>query len=411
MSVTGYKIITGWSIDRGRTYELDKTGTGTATITTVDTDGVLDPTNASSPFVGDIDPMKPAGIALQNPVTHAWTPLYRGFTSAFTFDLDVTEQVMTGKVDLIDALGILARIEVVPGAAGEASVPGGSEGDAFYDAQPVDDRIRAALADGQWPSALTDIFTGNVDVQGVGYAPRTTILSVIDDAADAEFPGVANRFVSKTGIVVFHGRKARFDPTNPQYGINHWHAGDLAAVNASPTTTAPISSLEFARDDTHLYNAVLATPQGIKDADIAGQLAKDTASITKYGVGSLSFENLLTLQGKDDGLDANQETKLFATYYKDNYADPRNRITGITFTPKAVGDIGAAPLWALMCGIELGDLITLTTTHPGGGGFSDDFYVEGIHYNADLQLPTPYTNVTLSLDLSPKAYYDTDPFT
>ena len=406
MSATRYRLVEGWSIDRGRSYELDKTDTGRARIRTVDQHGYLDPTNATSPFNGKLNPMKPGGISLQNPVTQAWHPLYRGFVSGYTYELDITEKVIRGEVALVDLLDVLARVEVVPGQAGVTD----TTGNITYEAQPVNDRIRAALADGQIPSALTDIFTGNVNDQQIKYPPRQTLLSVIDDACDSEFPGVANRFVSKTGIFTFHGRKARFNPTDPQYGISHWYAGDTAAVNGSPTTVAPISSLQFARDGEHLYNAVLATPQNIADADIAGQLVTDATSITDYGVRSLSFENLITSGGKDDGLNANQETKLFATYYVDNYKDPRNRISSVTFRPKAVGDTGAAPLWALMCGVELGDLLTITTTHPGGGGFNEDFYVEGIHYDADNLLQTPYTNVTLTLDLSPKAYYTTNPF-
>jgi hypothetical protein len=410
MSATGYKLVDGWTIDRGRNYELDKTSTGTATITTVDTTGTLDPTNSSGPFYGKLDPMNQAGIALQNPVTHAWSPLFRGFTSGLSYDLDITKKVLRGKIDLVDALDILSRAEMVPGQV-RTTPPNGSEGDIYYAAQPVNDRLRALLADGQWNPGLTEIYTGNVNTQQVGYPPRSTILAGIDDAADSEFPGVANRFISKHGYVVFHGRKARFNPTDPQYGIGHWYAGDTTAVNGNPTTIAPIASLEFARDGEHLYNAVLSTPQNIKAADIAGQLVTDATSIGQYGMRSLSFENLLTLSGKDDGLDANQETKLFATYYVDNYKDPRTRINSVTFKPKPVGDIGAAPLWALMCGVELGDLITITTTHPGGGGFDEDFFVEGIHYTADYQLPPPLTNVELTLDLSPRAYYDTDPFT
>lgn len=409
MSDNGYKLVDGWSIDRGRNYELDKMSTGTASLSTVDTTGKLDPTNGSSPFNGQLNPMKPAGIALQNPISKVFYPLFRGFTAAYSYNLDVTEKVIRGTIDLEDGLAVLARTEVIPGSAG-TTVPAGSEGNAFYAAQNVQDRIRAAIADGQWPAALTDIFTGNVNDQQVVYAPRSQILSVIQDGADSEFPGVANFYVSKTGLLTFHGRKARFNPTDPQYGIHHWFAGDTAAVTASPSTVAPLASLAFARDGEHIYNAVLATPQNIASTDIAGQSVTDTGSITTYGVRSLSFENLLTLSGENDGLDAKGETKLFAEFYVDNYKDPRTRISSVTFLPKAVTDPGAAALWDLMCRVELNDQITITTTHPGGGGFNDVFFVEGIHYTADYQLPPPLTNVTLTLDLSPASYYTTDPF-
>jgi len=408
MSTTGYQFTAGWTIDRGRSYELDKTATGSAVIRTVDMIGALDPTNPGSPFAGQLDPMQPGAIALQNPVTGGWSTLFRGFTAEYRFEVDVSEVVIRGEIELVDAFEILAATEVIPGDYGDAA-PADSKGDAWYAAQPVDDRIRAALEDANWPAVLTNIFTGNVWVQDVVYSPRSQILAVIQDAADAEFPGVANVFVSKDGIVTFHGRKARFNPTDPQYNINQWHVGDTAAYTAD-TNVAPLATLSFSRDKERIVNAAISTPQNIRDSEIEGQNVADATSIDTYGVRSLSFENLLTLRGKDDGLGANDETKLFSTYYVDNLKDPQNRITQMSFRPLQPSHPNAAALWSLMCEVEIGDLITVTTSHPGGGGFDDDFFVEGIHYTAE-PMNDEYPDITLTLDVSPRAFFDTDPFT
>src|SRR5581483_4630352 len=171
-------------------------------------------------------------------------------------------------------------------------------------AQQVDDRIKAALADGGWPDSdlLQNIFSGNVIVQDTVYPPRTQILSVIQDAADAEFPDVANFFMSKDGKATFHGRLARFNPS--AYGLGSWACGDLVAFNAASGTTALISSLLFARDKKDIINAAMATPQGIQDPDIRGQFAFDVASLETYGVNSWSAENLLTRSEDVTGLDA-----------------------------------------------------------------------------------------------------------
>lgn len=411
MSTLGYQLVTGWTIDRGRSYELDKTVTGQATITTVDSKGILDPTNPSSPFNGKLNPMKQAGIALQNPVTKAWSPLFRGFVAGYKFTVQPAETQLVGEIDLVDAFDPLAATEVVPGSFG-STVPAGSEGNVYYQPQQVNDRIKAALADAGWPATQTRIFSGNVAVQGTVYPPRTQILAVMQDAADAEFPGVANLYVAKDGTVTFHGRYARFNPTFPQYGIGHWYAGDSAAANANPSTVAPISGLSFGRDKERLVNASLATPQKIQSTDIAGQLVIDSGSISSYGTRSLSFENLITDHGDElsGSLTANQETKEYAQYYVDNYAQPQNRIDSITFVSRDPSDPLASALWKLMCGVEISDLITITTTFPGGGGFnSQDFFVEGIHYQATLGNAS-FPNLTLTLDLSPRAYYITSPF-
>ena len=58
-------------------------------------------------------------------------------------------------------------------------------------------------------------------------------------------------------------------------------------------------------------------------------------------------------------------------------------------------------MWDLITRVELGDVVTLTTSHPGGGGFSGDWYVEQIRYNVEPARPDMH-NVTLELEVSPE---------
>lgn len=405
-----------YTIRRGRADERSKTGTGTATISGIDLNGVLDPTNSTGPFYTLLDPVKQVSIYLQNPVTGGWSSIFRGFVSDWNYDLDVTENFTRFDIECVDALDIFADAEVIPDVAGN-TVPSESTGDVYYDPQAtVDDRIFAALADAalsvgvtEWPAGLMNIFSGNVAVQGTVYSSQTPLLQVLDDAADAEFPGVANRYVSKTGIFSFKGRLARFNPTDPTYGITTWKAGDEAAF-VGDSSTAVISGLKFTRGKTNLINAAIATPTGIADADIAGQFDSDAVSIAAFGARSISFPNLITQQGNETGTpDALDETKKFASYYVDNFKDPRNRVSQIVFRPQATSGARGAAVWALMCGVEISDRISLTTTHPGGGGFNEDFYVEGITYEV-VPMTASHPEVTLTLDLSPTAYFTTDPF-
>jgi hypothetical protein len=404
--------VNSWSIRRGRPTERDETGVGTATISGIDLNGVLDPTNTGGTYYGKLDPMKQAAVCLQNPVTSSWSTLFRGYVADLNFELDMTERYCSFDLDLVDALDILSDAEIIPDTAGN-TVPSESTGDVYYDGQQVDDRIFAALADAalsvgvtEWPSALMEIFSGNVAVQGTVYSSQTPILQVIQDAVNAEFPGgVANFYVSKSGVVTFHGRLARFDPTNPDYNITTWKAGDTAAFVAD-SATAVISGLKFTRGNTNLLNAAIASPNGIKDGDIAGQFAKDATSIGKYGGRSISFEGLITEEGDETGTpDALVETKKYAQYYVDNYKDPRTRVSQIVFRPQATSGARGTAVWALICGVELTDVVTLTTTHHGGGGFSEDFFVEGITYDCDTEGGAAFRNVTLTLDVSPTTYY------
>ena len=114
----------------------------------------------------------------------------------------------------------------------------------------------------------------------------------------------------------------------------------------------------------------------------------------------------MTAAGDDDRT-AEQETKLFAHYVVDNYATPRVRVGQLTVKARRPDSFNGAATWALLCGIDISDIVHLTTTHGGGGGFDDDFYVEGIHYQARPGGTIPY--VELTLDVSARAATTTDP--
>jgi hypothetical protein len=419
---SGYNVVGGWTVDRGRSKEMDKNQTGTATIDIVDQGGILDPTNVSSPFVDNIDPMKQGAVALQNPVTNVWSTIYRGF-SDWTYEIssDTGYKVLKGSIEMDDAFDLMSALEMTPGnrfgkkttnPIGPTQLLRQFSGDIQYaEGQQMYERINQALLNAGWPSSMKEIFTGNIFMQVTTYARRDQLITVILDAADAEFPGVANVYVAKDGKVTAHGRYARFDPFNPQYGINQWYAGDYAACQSS-SQYAPINKIVFRRSKQDIINVALALPKGVLDHEAPGNIIIDEESVGKYGWRSVQFEDLLTFEGivPGDNLTAVQETKLYGQYFVDNYAAPKTRITQLVFRPKWTEDFNAAALWGLMCDVEIGDVVTVKTTHPGGGGFgNEDFFVEGIHYSAKPMKANMH-DITLTLDVSPRAFYVLSPF-
>jgi hypothetical protein len=401
-------IVSSWSIDRGRSYELDTNSAGTAQITLIDTTGELDPTSFAYPF----EPMTPAAIALRNPVLGTDHTIFRGHVQRLSYDLYQNERYATVTVDLVDGLDRLAVMEMFPGGDwGE--LPPLNEGDVsfFADDQTsaTGHRINLLLDQANWPVGLREVFSGNVALQGVVYSRRTPVMTAIQDCADAEFPGVANFYIAKDGKATYHGRLARFIPADAQYHISTWRCGDMDAV-AADSTRALIFELGYDRDAEKVINSALATPQNILDANIAAHRVEDTGSIATYGTRAISFENLLTTDGYGYQTAADDACELFAQYYVTNYAQPRNRVNKITFKRVGPDDPYAANLWRLMCNVDISDIIRLKTTHHGGaGGFDEDFFVEGLHYNAN-PLSDEYVDVELTLDVSPRAYYDTNPF-
>jgi hypothetical protein len=411
-------IVSEYTIDRGRTYELDKTGTGTATITLIDRHGYFDPSNTGGPFYGQLDPMKQVAIGLHNPVTDTWSTIFRGFTSRWEYDMYPTENYATVSIECVDGMDVLAAAEMFQGFEGIGlawgdDVPAVNLPNVVFKADDqgaaVKVRIDKVLDQANWPGGLREIFTGNIKIKKAVYEPRSTVLRVIQDAADAEFPGVSNFYFQKDGRATFHGRFARFNPTDANYHISTWKVGDLAAVTGD-ATRAPIFSLAYDRDKEKIINHAVATPEGVPDDEILLCFDLDEDSINTYGYRSISFENLLTDGGHATGFDDVNECSLYAIYYINNYATPKTRVNTVTFKTSVGPDMSFSDrLWRVVCGVDISDRIDLVTTHHGGGGFNEHFYVEGVHYTAK-PLSDEYLDVECTLDLSPASHYDNNPF-
>lgn len=427
-----------FEIARGRTSELDKTGTGTARITTFDTDGTLDPTNTGSPYAGKLDPVKQAIIQIVNPyrlLAEADTsvyPLFRGYVDTWgDFEVHPSGRWIEGTVQLEDALALFAALQMMPGTHGDTP-PAGSEGDVYFPGGPngytagtfkhVDTR-QADVLDmigygeiGVTRGVLRDIFSGNVSMLEQLYARADEALGVLDDCADAETGGlVANRFIGKDGTYNFRGRFARFFPENAGYNINHWYLGGTPQAQADGNVVVISRLPAFRRSAQDIINASLAIPSGASDDDVPGNLVTDSASITQFGYRSRETPNLLTYQGHNDDLTpttAIEETRKFADYRTGNYKDPKTRVVQIEVTGLDPRHPLAPAVWDFLCEVELSDLVSLDTLglHPGGGGFDEDFFVEGIHYSCDPAPPPKYYEIVCTLDVSPRSLFDYNPF-
>lgn len=459
-TLTGVRV-RGYTIDRGRPNEFEKTGVGTATVRLVDRTGVFDPTNPAN--AAKVSPGRQANISLWNPTNSTWHTIFRGYVESWRYVLDQTRQYMELELQLTDGFAVLSRRQLRVGVDGAippydplvytpdqiAQFTELAEGNVIYGetvavsglptAGTVGDRILSILGDAEWPTVLAtnwigvapgtipDIFSGNVRLGPKAYAPGTSALDALWDAADGEFPGVANLFIAADGHLRFRGRQARFRPDVAQYGIERRTVGDPSAWG-SDTSVVPVAELEWSNGEDNLFNSVTATPQGVgtgtswrpldpdppHNDNVAGQLVEDTASITAYGLRSLSFDNLQTIEGKATGNGSLAETKLFAGYYggppgTGNYSVPHPRISRMVFKTRRPGSQNAGALWEHLCNCEISDLLTVKTDHPGAGGFNADFYVEGIHYTVRPG-PAEHAVVELILDVSPRAHWTTNPF-
>lgn len=433
--------LTNWSIDRGRSKELDKTETGSAKWSIVDRDGSFDPTVVGSLAAdGGFDPMRQAIVNLRNPCTDEISTLFKGYIDELECAMDVGANRSDVTLSLVDGFGALTTLEMHPTdpptfgttpsveSADQIYFPptdddppyNGDIGDGIT-AQEVNARIHRALDEAGWPRAWRRIASGNIYLQGAVYERFDQLLSVIFDSAEAEFPGgVANAYMSKDGIVCFHGRYIRFnaeefladDDASRRSGhpLVLWKAGGKSAADADPDV-ALIAGLTFGRASNDILNAVTCLPQNVDAADVPDALVKDDDSIDVYGWRAASYEDLLVLQGVTSGKTAVEETKDYSNYYVQNYKAPKTRVTQLVFRPRDPRSFSGPATWALMCGIDIGDPIDLETSHWGGaGGFNERYFVEGIHYQADNTGRPDMPNITLTLDVSPASFWSFNPF-
>lgn len=402
-SVDGH--VTGWTVDRGRQFELDQTQAGTATVTLVDATGLLDVLNALSAYNGELTPLKQIRIQEDNPDDGLTYTHFTGFIEDWDYTVDIAEAQLTITLSCVDAFDILSNTEVVPDATGQAS----------YARQQVDDAMRARLADAGWDALLTNVFTGNVYVKPVVYQAGTDILTTLQDCADSEFPGVGNIFISSSGIYAFRGRKARFDPSGyiPGDGVRtsskpmlEWDAGDVPG-RVGKTGWAKIASIGWANHKDKIINAALMLPEGVLPQDVAGQLYTDSGSIAALGTRAFKQDGLLCDGNVNSGTTDLQECLLFGKYLVMNYKTPLPQISNLVFqTPDPdAADAETVATRKLMCGVEISDLINLVTVDPGGGGFNAGYFVEGVHQTAELGNGGKVLKRTCTLDVSPQALY------
>lgn len=415
--------ISGYTIDRGRAFELDRVDTGRATINLYDTEGIFDATTGLF-----IEPLKQVRLALWNPVLEDWYTRFRGFVEAYEIEYDPTQRFNTVTIRCVDIFEIVQAVQMFPGYFGHPSPDPNVvffEDTADGDVHGMKIRVEAiltgdgsTLGDVGLDPAWFDVFSGNVALHETRYSPGESAMAAIQEAVDAEFPGVGNIYGDRLGRLAVHGRFARFDPVGTSnatdWDFHDWKAGDGAAVAASPLDTAHVRTFAMSRDLAKIINHAMASPVTNDEApDFEGQVVEDTTSKGLYGIRAWESQNLITKEGVTDGnIDDWAETRRFAEYYVDNYADPENRITQISFRPMAVDATGAAANWALMSEVDLSDRVEVTVASPGGvgGGFDGVLhFVEGIHEEY-RPMTGEMDEVTLSLDLSPADYFQDSPF-
>lgn len=406
----------GFDWTRGRQSEFDVTNTGTARVFFHDRNGTFD----GEDFIG-LQIM----LQLYDPVAAAWQPVFRGHIDDMPSDPSPGAPSLTNvEIDCVDIFDYLAGVHMVVGTFGDA-LPAGMTGVVFYENGPVGTdtdigRIQKLLTDAGLASSMYVEFTGNVVVNETLYDPDDDILSALRDAADAEFPGIANVYVDRFGRVVFHGRDARFDPDTVAAGagsaawdFQRWPAATRTDVG---TTRAQIREFSYNRPRSRIVNSYVAWPEldengdPFDQANVSTLLKTDATSISTYGYRSLEA-NALIIQKLKPAVGTStgaQQCGLFGDFYVGNYAVPRKNVQRVTFRSVRPEDPRAEATWAAMTRMDISDIVELNVAEAGLAG--DEFYVEGISGSCRRSGNPAFDIVEVTPNLSPAAYYTDNVF-
>ena len=184
-------------------------------------------------------------LQLYNPVTATWEIRWRGHVDQI--DRTIVDTPGAPLADTaIQCVGIfdyLGGVKFLPGHAWRhrRSAAGGDDRGGVLrgrDASTTGSSRCSTTPD--IVSTMSVVFTGNVDVNETLYDPDDVILQAVRDAADAEWPGVANFYEDRFGRAVFHGRFARFDPEGT--GRSRGELGLQLVVGRDPRRLHPLRS-------------------------------------------------------------------------------------------------------------------------------------------------------------------------
>lgn len=396
-------------IRTGRQTEFDLTETGTATVWCNDTEAWLHPNGGWWGFLEG----KQILLQLYDPVTETWFERFRGIIDGQTNDQHPSGLLSNVQLQCVDMFDYLSQMELLPGVHGSPP-PVGSESEVFYEDGEVDTRILQLLTTdaGLDPDRVV-VFSGNVNLIETLYDAGDPVLIAIRDAADGEFPGLANVYVDRKGRVVFHGRGAKLDPDGVSAGagdtawdFQRFPMGDGPAIVLDSDRGQIRPPLQIVRSRSRIVNAALCWPRGVPREDIAAMVRTDPTSMAAYGVRTWSYDDSICGGHKTNGNTGPEECELVSEFYVANYSEPRARVEQMTALAIRPDDPRAAPTWKFLTRCDISDVVELSVTHTPNGGIAvdEDFFVEG--WTQEITPLHPgHDMVALTANLSPKAYY------
>jgi hypothetical protein len=319
---------------RGRSATADEFQTGTLTLRIVDQNGDFNPQNPSSPYFGNLTPMRKVAIsATYDSITY---PIFSGFITSYTTTTPRNaNDVAYTTITAVDAFRLAqnAQISTVTGAVAQLSGA----------------RVNKLLDQIAWPVTMRDVDAGLTILQSDPGTARTT-LAALTTVANSEYGAI---YVGKNGYFVFQDRS-----------VTAGSVGGTPVVFNDNGTEIGYANAVWRLDDTLVFNQANVTRTGG-----TVQSATNQASIDKYFAHTYNQQDLLMATDAD--------ALNYAQAYVASRAETSIRCDAIEldlYTDNYDAGITAA------LDLDFFDPVTVTTNQPGGSTLTKTLQVFGVEH-------------------------------
>jgi hypothetical protein len=284
------------NIRRGRNLTRDTYEAGVATVRIFDPNSYFNPQNTSSPYYGQLTPLKKLRIS----ATYAGNTyyLFSGYTTDYVYSYDQAENVSYVTINASDAFRLfnLAAITTITGQA---------------NGQDTGTRINKILDTVDFPTSMRSISTGDSLTQADAGDSRTSLSAI----KNAEFSEQGAYYLSPEGNAIFKNRSEVIS------------SAGVTPIAFNQTGGIPYKNLKFAFDDKLIVNQANITrlggttqvnvdadsvatyfPHSITSSDLVIQTDADAANIAAIYVATRSDTTIRIDEMTLDLLDPNVPT-------------------------------------------------------------------------------------------------------
>jgi hypothetical protein len=369
VDVTDY--VRSVSIRRGRSRELDRFSTGTASVVFNNEDRRFDPLHSAGPYFGKIRPR------LRVTVVRDAISLFDGLIEDWNLDYDVSGK-SDASISCVDGLALLAQtaldeftnaqqtpseriISVI--TRPEVAYPGATNFDPGFNILQ-DDLVAANTDTLSYLDKVVATDLGRLFVDGAGVLRYRDRTSGITSSPQVVFASVTDPYVIQ--LSTLSGAALWFDAAAP------------LPLIIGTDVIVPFSEVAVELGSEFLFNRIQITRAGG-----VVQIAVDDDSVATYGVRTYSADGLLFL--------GDSETLEFADFLSTLYSQPDVRIAGHTVLLHGLSTSQREGMQQL----EIGDVVR-TIWEPNNVGQPIDALslVEGIEHSIGVDTHTLKVQLT-----------------